>query len=42
MKLTQAQIAELLEMSTNFYGDIERGERRLSLEKILLVQEKWV
>lgn len=40
MKLTQAQTAELLEMSTNFYGDIERGECRLSLEKILLVQER--
>ena len=39
MKLTQAQTAELLEMSTNFYGEIERGERRLSLEKILLVQK---
>lgn len=40
MNLTQAQTAELLEMSTNFYGDIERGECRLSLEKILLVQER--
>lgn len=39
LKLTQAQTAELLEMSTNFYGEIERGERRLSLEKIILVQK---
>lgn len=40
LKLTQAQAAELLEMSTNFYGEIERGECRLSLEKIILVYDR--
>lgn len=40
LKLTQAQAAELLEMSTNFYGEIERGECRLSLEKIILVHDR--
>lgn len=39
-KLTQSNIAELLDMSLNFYGDIERGKCRLSIEKILLVYER--
>ncbi len=38
--LTQAQAASLLEMSCNFYGDIERGKCRLSIEKIILANEK--
>lgn len=38
--LTQAQTAELLEISCNFYGDIERGKCRLSIEKIILVYER--
>lgn len=38
--LTQAQAAVLLEMSCNFYGDIERGKCRLSIEKIILANEK--
>ena len=38
--LTQAQTADLLEMSCNFYGDIERGKCRLSIEKIILVHER--
>lgn len=38
--LTQAQTAALLEMSLNFYGDIERGKCRLSIEKIVLAYEK--
>lgn len=38
--LTQAEVASLLEMSLNFYGDIERGRCRLSIEKIILVHEK--
>lgn len=37
---TQAETASLLEMSLNFYGDIERGKCRLSIEKIILVYER--
>ena len=37
LKMTQEDTAELLEMSTTFYGEIERGNKRLSIEKILLV-----
>lgn len=40
MKLTQEAMAELLEMSITFYGEIERGRKRLSIEKILLVYER--
>lgn len=39
-KLTQGEVAKLLEMSLNFYGDIERGKCRLSIEKIILVYER--
>ena len=39
-KFTQAETASLLEMSLNFYGDIERGRCRLSIEKIILVHER--
>ncbi|MBQ7794420.1 MAG: helix-turn-helix transcriptional regulator [Clostridia bacterium] len=39
-KLTQNDIANKLEMSLNFYGDIERGKCRLSIEKIILVYER--
>lgn len=37
MSLTQSQVAELLQMSLNFYGNIERGKSKISLEKIILV-----
>lgn len=40
MKMTQEETAELLEMSTTFYGEIERGNKRLSIEKILLVYDR--
>jgi transcriptional regulator with XRE-family HTH domain len=39
-KLTQSEIAKELEMSLNFYGDIERGKCRLSIEKIILAYER--
>ena len=39
-KLTQSEVAKRLEMSLNFYGDIERGKCRLSIEKIVLVYER--
>lgn len=37
---TQAETASLLEMSLNFYGDVERGKCRLSIEKIILAYER--
>lgn len=37
---TQEQMAELLELSTAYYGKVERGQYGLSLEKILLVSKK--
>ena len=37
--LTQEQMAEKMEMSLNYYGQIERGESGISLEKILLLYE---
>lgn len=39
--LTQAEAAEMLSISKNFYGDIERGNKSLSLEKIVLICEKF-
>ena len=38
--LTQAEAADVLEMSCNFYGDIERGKSRLSIEKMILAHER--
>lgn len=40
MGLTQEAMAERLGMSLTFYGEIERGRKRLSIEKILLVYER--
>lgn len=40
MNLTQEKAAELLEISATYYGAIERGEKRLSLEKILLAYQR--
>ena len=37
---TQSQVSEILNMSLNFYGVIERGKRRMSLEKIMLAYDK--
>ncbi len=38
--ITQRQAADLLDISLNFYGEIERGNKRISLEKIVLAYEK--
>lgn len=38
---TQEQFSELLNMSLNFYGKIERGQSRLSIEKLVLLHEKF-
>lgn len=39
-RFTQAETASLLEMLLNFYGDVERGKCRLSIEKIVLAYER--
>ncbi len=38
--LTQAEVADILEMSLNFYGGIERGKSRLSIEKMILAHDR--
>lgn len=35
MGLTQEWVAELLGISTTYYGEIERGNRRLSVQRVL-------
>lgn len=40
LRLTQRKIADILEVSLNFYGEIERGTKRISLEKIVLAHER--
>ena len=40
MGLTQEQAAELLGVSTTYYGEIERGNRKLTIPRILTVYEK--
>lgn len=37
---TQEQMAELLGVSTGFYGMIERGEKAPSIEKLVIIYEK--
>lgn len=37
---TQAQIAEILDISNEAYKKIERGESRISVEKLILLEEK--
>ena len=39
MGLTQEQAAELLGVSTTYYGEIERGNRKLTLPRNLTVYE---
>ena len=40
LNYTQEQIAEVLNMSTAYYGKIERGVHGLSLQKLLLIKPK--
>lgn len=40
MGLTQEQAAELLGISSTYYGEIERGNRKLSIQRVLTVYEK--
>ena len=37
---TQEQMAELLGVSTGFYGMMERGEKAPSIEKLIIIYEK--
>ncbi len=41
LKLTQEKFSEQLDYSTNNYGQIERGERGISLEKLRLLYDKF-
>ena len=36
-KLTQAELAEKIELSTNFVGMVERGLRNTSIEKLFSI-----
>lgn len=40
LNLTQEEFAEILDMSLNYYGLIERGQNGLSLERLLLLYKK--
>lgn len=40
MGITQDAAAELLGISTTYYGEIERGNRKLSVPRVLAVYEK--
>lgn len=40
LNYTQEHIAEILNMSTAYYGKIERGVHGLSLQKLLLINQK--
>lgn len=38
-KLTQAQLAERIDVSTNFIGMVERGERNTTVDKVFKIAE---
>ncbi len=40
MGLTQEETADLLVISATFYGAIERGRKRLSIERMILVYRR--
>lgn len=40
LHLTQAKMAEKIGMSTNYYGQIERGKKGLSIERLILCHNK--
>ena len=40
LNYTQEQLAEILGLSTPYYGKVERGEYGLSLEKLVVVNKK--
>lgn len=36
-RLTQSKLAEMIDLSTNFIGMVERGERNTSIDKIFKI-----
>lgn len=40
MGMTQDKAAELLGISSTYYGEIERGNRKISVQRVLTVYEK--
>lgn len=40
LNYTQEQMAELLEISSAYYGKVERGIHGLSLEKLVIINKK--
>lgn len=40
LRYTQEQMAELLGVSTGFYGMMERGEKAPSIEKLVIIYER--
>ena len=40
LRYTQEQMAELLGVSTGFYGMLERGEKAPSIEKLIIIYER--
>lgn len=40
LNYTQEQMAEILEVSTAYYGKVERGIHGLSIEKLVLINKK--
>ncbi len=41
LNFTQEKIAEQLDIATKHYGQIERGERGITLQKLKLLHEKF-
>lgn len=39
LKLTQEQLAERMDVSTTYIGLVERGERSITLEKLMLLAD---
>ncbi|MFV0527138.1 MAG: helix-turn-helix domain-containing protein [Lachnospiraceae bacterium] len=39
-QMTQEQVAELIGVSSRYYRYLEEGERKPSMEKLLLIREK--
>lgn len=39
LRLTREKFAEILDLSTNFLGQIERGEKKMSLETLVKISE---
>lgn len=40
LNYTQEQMAEILEISTTYYGKVERGVHGLSLAKLVIINQK--